>query len=294
MAREERDRPMYFPPSQWSARFGVQFFTVLIPDVRLFQDLGRKRSYAAYKITSCRGKQTITVWRRYSEFDMLQRHLQLYPSERIQRASLDAPLPGKTLFRRLKPEFLDRRREGLELYLQHIVSRDRRIIEVPIVRQFLQFDMFIEAPWWHPDPGEENPYGRQGPPEDFDAPDEKTGSAASPQATRRTPLLKSTMGLPYVPSEECLQTLATGTPSKRSKWMGAPRLTPPAIPELLDDTRDPADDAPSRSLTLESEPDVVAADTENSTPPKRHAPEDRTSLEEPEETRTPLSSTPKK
>ena len=66
---------MYFPPSQFSHRFGTQFYTVEIPECRVVYDKERKCKFAVYKFEIKRGRQSKTVFYRYSEIRQLHEYL---------------------------------------------------------------------------------------------------------------------------------------------------------------------------------------------------------------------------
>ncbi|POM65675.1 Hypothetical protein PHPALM_18572 [Phytophthora palmivora] len=97
--------------------------------------------------------QTITVNRRYSEFDELTVTL----AEKIPSLHLRKLLPPKTFFRYLSASFLERRAAQLQLFLEHVLRLNFQGVldqEIPLtaeprVREFLKLPAveWIVVPW---------------------------------------------------------------------------------------------------------------------------------------------------
>ncbi len=66
---------MYFPPSQFSHRFGTQFFTIEIPEYKIMTEKDSSTKFAVYKFTVKRGKQQRVIYYRYSEILQLHEYL---------------------------------------------------------------------------------------------------------------------------------------------------------------------------------------------------------------------------
>lgn len=104
-------------------------FSLTVPKVRISQNGGFAEYLIQLEETSGAPKQ---VWKRYREFD----------SFRSEKLASDpstvghVPFPGKTWGRPLDPEFLERRRERLEGFLQAVVDHPSKL-EDHATRAFL-------------------------------------------------------------------------------------------------------------------------------------------------------------
>lgn len=116
---------IYFPKSQFSSRYGHQFYTLEISaaetkkdDFVCFLDCGE---YTEYIITLRQGANKWTTNHRYSEFVKLHSVVQKEVTEK--RYPIEIPdLPKKTLYRVTKDEdFINERRIALESYLDKIL-----------------------------------------------------------------------------------------------------------------------------------------------------------------------------
>jgi len=140
--------PLFFPPSHWSARFGIQFFTVVIPKVSIVNDLdkGSKGSYAQYNLEIKRGRQVIKRNYRYSQFAEFHKLL-LRSSVAIILHQARIYLPPRTWFKNTSASFLDKRRVELEKYLHRLLQykytpRER------VVQKFLGLNEFVVKDFW--------------------------------------------------------------------------------------------------------------------------------------------------
>eukprot|EP01118_Nematostelium_gracile_P013481 TRINITY_DN508_c0_g1_i1.p1 TRINITY_DN508_c0_g1~~TRINITY_DN508_c0_g1_i1.p1 ORF type:complete len:145 (+),score=12.09 TRINITY_DN508_c0_g1_i1:115-549(+) len=88
-----------------------------------------KQRWTEYAITLSIDDKKYTLFRRYSEFYELHRHLQ-------NTLSLRMSFPGKTLYGNLSPTFVDNRRRGLETYLRSILEL-QHCRDSPDVQAFL-------------------------------------------------------------------------------------------------------------------------------------------------------------
>jgi len=140
--------PLFFPPAQWSSRYGIQFFTVEITRVRVVEDSekGVKGSYALYHLEIKRGRQKIERDYRYSEFSDFHRAL-LCSSIAIILQQGKIYLPAKTWFRNVTPAFLEKRRRELEKYL-HKLLRFKYSPRESIVQKFLALNEFVVKDFW--------------------------------------------------------------------------------------------------------------------------------------------------
>lgn len=136
---------MYFPPSQFSHRFGTQFYTVEVPECRVVFDKERKCKFAVYKFEIKRGRQSKTVFYRYSEIRQLHQYL---CSTSVGSIANLVSFPAKTWFTRLDDKFLDERRASIEAYFHQLLSSSRTISQIPCVRRFLQIDTFVVKEWF--------------------------------------------------------------------------------------------------------------------------------------------------
>ena len=85
--------------------------------------LMRATPFAKYYVVQLDGDAPIGdgVWRRYSQFRALHRHLSLEVAAPVV-SRLQSLLPPKGLFHDLSPEFVRKRSQGLEAYLQAAVA----------------------------------------------------------------------------------------------------------------------------------------------------------------------------
>jgi len=140
--------PLFFPASQWSSRYGIQFFTVTVPTVEVIEvpEKGPKAGFAEYTVQVKRGRQLQVRKYRYSQFAIF--HQQLQNSDIgliIKRAKI--LLPSKTWFRNLSAQFLEKRRNELEKYL-HILLRYKYVPSEAIVQKFLGLNKFVVRDFW--------------------------------------------------------------------------------------------------------------------------------------------------
>ena len=116
----------YFPPSQFSHRFGyeaafpavcilsnvnliqfrTQFYTVVVKSSRVVYDKDRKCKFAVYEFEIKRGRQKKTIFYRYSEIRQLHEYL---CSTNVGSIANLVSFPSKTWFTRLDDKFLDER-----------------------------------------------------------------------------------------------------------------------------------------------------------------------------------------
>jgi len=146
--RQRGSAPLFFPPSQWSSRYGIQFFTVTIASVAVVEDpeKGPKGSYAVYQIEIKRGRQVIIRKYRYSQFADFHKAL-LCSSISVILQQGRIFLPAKTWFRNVSPEFLEKRRLELEKYLHKLLQYKYSPRET-IVQRFLALDEFVVKDFW--------------------------------------------------------------------------------------------------------------------------------------------------
>jgi len=134
--------PMFFPPRNWSRRFGTQFFTIEIREATISEDEKTAEKHALYHIIVKRGKQERIVARRYSEFYEFHRLLVRFSSY-ARRCNF----PPKTWFRNVSQSFLEERRELLDKYLQQVLH-DQRIARHKYTIAFLNLNNFDLYKWW--------------------------------------------------------------------------------------------------------------------------------------------------
>lgn len=136
---------MYFPPSQFSHRFGTQFYTVQVKEAQVVVEAESKEKYAVYQFEVKRGRQTKTVCWRYSEIRNLHEYL---CSTSVGSIANLVSFPSKTWFARFDDEFLEERRHKIEQYFHQLLSSSRTISQIPCVRRFLQIDTFVVKEWF--------------------------------------------------------------------------------------------------------------------------------------------------
>ena len=142
--------PMYFPPSQFSHRFGTQFFTLEITEYKVIDeqispDSKKTSKFAVFKFEVKRGKQVKILYYRYSEIRELHEYLCASPLGVVANM---CKFPSKTFFKNLENKFLNQRRKQLQSYFHQLLSSSRSITQTPCVRQFLQLDSFKVKPWY--------------------------------------------------------------------------------------------------------------------------------------------------
>ncbi|XP_063238015.1 serine/threonine-protein kinase Sgk1-like isoform X3 [Bacillus rossius redtenbacheri] len=93
-----------------------------------------EKKFTVYKVVVNSDSQSWFVFRRYNEF------YRLYESLKKQVPHLHLKLPGKKLFgNNLDPLFVQSRREGLDCFIQQLMT-DNRLVHLPEVREFFQLD----------------------------------------------------------------------------------------------------------------------------------------------------------
>jgi len=140
--------PLFFPVSQWSPRYGIQFFSVTVPSFEVIEhpEKGSKYGYAVYTVKVMRGRQVLLRKYRYSQFaDFHDELLNLDIALIIRKKRIY--LPSKTLFRNLAVQFLKHRRKGLEKYL-HSLLRYKCVPSKAIVQKFLGLNEFVIKDFW--------------------------------------------------------------------------------------------------------------------------------------------------
>jgi len=140
---------MFFHPSQWSGRFGIQFFTVIIPKVTLIKgnERGPKGStHAVYQLEIKRGRQIIVRKYNYKQFSDFHRAL-LRSSISIFLLQYRINLPAKTWFKNVSPSFLEQRRSELEKYLHQLLQFKYSPREA-LVQNFLALNEFQVLDFW--------------------------------------------------------------------------------------------------------------------------------------------------
>ncbi|GFG34302.1 hypothetical protein Cfor_07097 [Coptotermes formosanus] len=92
------------------------------------------KKFTVYKVMVTSDNQSWFVFRRYNEF------YKLYEMLKKQVPSVQLKLPGKKLFgNNLDPQFVQSRREGLNSFIQQIMT-DARFRQLSEVREFFQLD----------------------------------------------------------------------------------------------------------------------------------------------------------
>jgi len=140
--------PVFFPVSQWSSRYGIQFFSVAVPTFEVIEhpEKGSKYGYAVYTMKVMRGRQVLQRKYRYSQFaDFHEELLDSDISVIIRKGNIR--LPSKTLFRNLTAQFLKQRRKGLEKYL-HSLLRYKYVPTEAVVQKFLGLNEFMIKEFW--------------------------------------------------------------------------------------------------------------------------------------------------
>lgn len=138
--------PLFFPISQWSSRYGIQFFTVDVPKVDVIKVPEKSPSFAVYTVQIKRGRQVLLRKYRYSEFSVF--HKELLKSDiaiLIKKGKIF--LPNKTWCRNISVQFLEQRRKKLEKYL-HSLLLYKYVPSVTIVQRFLGLNEFVIKDFW--------------------------------------------------------------------------------------------------------------------------------------------------
>jgi len=140
--------PLFFPLSQWSSRYGIQFFTVDVPTVDVIEvsDKGPKGGFAVYTIQVKRGRQVLLRKYRYSQFSVFHQEL-LHSDIAVLIKKGKIFLPSKTWFRNISVQFLEQRRKDLEKYL-HSLLLYKYVPSVAIVQKFLGLNEFVIKDFW--------------------------------------------------------------------------------------------------------------------------------------------------
>ena len=135
---------LYFPKTQFSPRFGNQFFTfelrtyVRINEASSFMNYCLPHEVIFYEIFVSRGKETWTVNRRYNQFLTFLIDLK----DQIDDLPSDIVLPPKSFFNNLNKDFCDDRLKKLETFLDKclvfISSRGIQIQDSIIITNFLK------------------------------------------------------------------------------------------------------------------------------------------------------------
>jgi len=140
--------PLFFPVSQWSSRYGIQFFTVDVPtfDITEVPERGPKGSFAVYTVQVKRGRQVLLRKYRFSEFSLFHQEL-LHSDIAVLIKKGKIFLPSKTWFRNISVQFLEQRRKDLENYL-HSLLLYKYVPSVAIVQKFLGLNEFMIKDFW--------------------------------------------------------------------------------------------------------------------------------------------------
>ncbi|XP_062589666.1 serine/threonine-protein kinase Sgk1-like isoform X2 [Saccostrea cucullata] len=97
------------------------------------QTVEREKKYVVYKVVVNFGDFSWFIFRRYNEFHSLYEKLKkLFPEASLR-------LPGKKIFGNLDPDFIQQRREGLDIFIQELVTNPK-LSQHPEVRAFLNLD----------------------------------------------------------------------------------------------------------------------------------------------------------
>lgn len=131
--RPDQFGELFLPPTLWSQRFGLQFFTCEVTGAELSKKGGQK--HALYKIALRCGKTEWSVKRRYSEFAAL--HSEVACALGLAIDDLP-PLPPKTFFWEdsSSTSIINRRKVSLNLTLRESLALEGAP-GVPAVRRFL-------------------------------------------------------------------------------------------------------------------------------------------------------------
>jgi len=140
--------PLFFPLSQWSSRYGIQFFTVNIPTVDVIEvpEKGPRGGFAVYTVQVKRGRQVLLRKYRYSQFSVFHQEL-LHSDIAVLIKKGKIFLPSKTWFRNISVQFLEQRRKDLEKYL-HSLLLYKYVPSVAIVQKFLGLNEFVIKDFW--------------------------------------------------------------------------------------------------------------------------------------------------
>ncbi|XP_052088416.1 serine/threonine-protein kinase Sgk1-like isoform X2 [Mytilus californianus] len=98
-----------------------------------YQTWETDKRFVVYKVVVNADNKSWFIFRRYNEFYQLHEKIKkLYPDANLR-------LPGKRLFGNLDPDFIQQRRDGLDEFIQKLVSHPK-ISQHPEVRSFLSLD----------------------------------------------------------------------------------------------------------------------------------------------------------
>lgn len=137
---------VYFPPKQFSARFGDNFFTAVMENFERVRPVAScAGKHIVYVIAVSRGKNTWTVKRRFSEFEKLLKYLkEKYP----QTVQPFPPLPPKTCFTVITDdEFLFARTKLLQVFLNELLTTlhmEKLILDTKVV-DFLELQNYTSS-----------------------------------------------------------------------------------------------------------------------------------------------------
>ncbi|KAK6640980.1 Serine/threonine-protein kinase Sgk3 [Polyplax serrata] len=102
-------------------------------------DIEKRSKYTVYKVVVHSGTSSWFVFRRYTEFH------KLFESLKKQFPNLQLKLPGKKLFgNNLDPNFVATRQDGLDNFVQNIISQSA-LLQLPEVREFFKLDNKYQA-----------------------------------------------------------------------------------------------------------------------------------------------------
>ncbi|XP_071119571.1 serine/threonine-protein kinase Sgk1-like [Haliotis cracherodii] len=111
-------------------RRGIQHPRASISDTQTWE---KEKKYVVYKVVVNANEESWFIFRRYNEFHSLYEKIRrLYPDANLK-------LPGKKIFGNLDPEFIRHRREGLDEFIQQLISH-KNVCQHPDVRSFLSLD----------------------------------------------------------------------------------------------------------------------------------------------------------
>jgi hypothetical protein len=135
---------LYFPPKQFSPRFGNNIFTVVIDGYEISQAADACfMHHAIYKVSISRGRSVWKVEHRFSDFDRFLTYLlNTYPKT-IQPFP---PLPAKTWFNIAYDEaFLAERLKELQVFLNDVLvtmNMEKLLNDVKLA-EFLEFNHYV-------------------------------------------------------------------------------------------------------------------------------------------------------
>ncbi|XP_050403575.1 serine/threonine-protein kinase Sgk1 isoform X2 [Patella vulgata] len=98
-----------------------------------FQTWEKEKKYIVYKVVVNAEGKSWFIFRRYNEFHTLHEKIKkIHPEANLR-------LPGKKIFGNLDPEFIQQRREGLDDFIQKLITNPK-LSQNPEVRSFLSLD----------------------------------------------------------------------------------------------------------------------------------------------------------